>query len=348
MWQPRVSVLMTTWNGAAFIGVSIGSVLAQSFADFELIVVDDGSTDEAVAVIEAIDDPRVRLLRMPQNGGIVAARNAGFAIAGGTYIAALDHDDLADPERLARQVIFLDANPAVVLVGTEIRIDDNGTLRVPDHHRAGDGLAMGWQLLIDNPLTWSSVMFRAEAVRRLGVFMRGDFEPADDFDFYHRMLALGDVARLDEVLTTYRYHGGNASLVSADRLNRNAARVLTGAYAPWLGQSSMVAAELVVRHLSDRRPMRDRATLLRLGEILEALLAGYSVGHRLLGADVARVAVIAGQAWWRCVRASVRSGSPWLIGAYGQPRVLAAAFRPDWRDVVISVGVGSVRRLLRR
>jgi glycosyltransferase involved in cell wall biosynthesis len=111
-------MLMTTFNGAGFVGASIASVLAQSFSEFELIVVDDGSTDATAQVLEGILDPRLRVLRQAVNGGVVAARNAGFLAVRGRYVAALDHDDLSHPERLARQVAYLDAHPEVVLVAT--------------------------------------------------------------------------------------------------------------------------------------------------------------------------------------------------------------------------------------
>ncbi len=348
MAAPRVSVLMTTWNGAGFIGASLGSVLRQSFSDFEVIVVDDGSTDGTARVVAAIGDPRLRLLRLPANGGIVAARNAGFAVATGTYIAALDHDDLADPDRFARQVAFLDAHPEIVLAGTEIRIDDHGTLRRPDHPRQGDALALRWQLLIDNPLTWSSVMFRADSVRRLGGFMRGAYEPADDFDFYHRLLAVGGIVRLDEVLTTYRYHGGNASHAAAERLNHNAARVLEAAYMPWFGAGAMAAAELVVRHLSDRQPVRDRATLVRIGEIVETLFAGFCAVHHPSAEDRDRLAASVGRLWWRVVRAAVRSGGPGLVRVHRRMAMLAGFHRPGVADVMMSVGVGVIRGVVRR
>jgi glycosyltransferase involved in cell wall biosynthesis len=189
---PAVSVLMTTWNGAGgngaggnaaagngggrrrsdrsggFIGAAIASVLAQSFTDFELIVVDDGSTDATPSVLAGIGDPRLRVLRQAANGGVVAARNAGLAAARGRYVAALDHDDLSHPHRLARQVTYLDAHPGVVLVATEIEIEAAGRRTAPDHPTGGEPALIRWLLHVDNPLTWSSVMFRADAVRRLG------------------------------------------------------------------------------------------------------------------------------------------------------------------------------------
>jgi len=346
MSTPRVSVLMTTYNGATTMGASIDSILAQSFRDFELLIVDDGSTDDTPAIIERIHDPRLRLLRTGSRGGIVAARNHGFAAAQGHTIAPLDHDDLSDTERLARQVAFLDANPDVVLVATEIRILREGMTAAPHHPRVGDPLALRWLLLIDNPITWSSVMFRADAVRRIGSFLRPEFELADDFDFYHRLLGVGAIARLNEVLTTYRYHTANASLARAEVLNANAARVLCGAYAPWLGDAAAAAAELVIRHLSDRQPVLDAMTLDRIGEILEQLLERFCAAHDLSAADRRRIGGLAGEAWWRTARGGIRRGGPGMFGRYRARKLLTADFHPRVDDVAPSVAIGAVRRVL--
>jgi glycosyltransferase involved in cell wall biosynthesis len=379
---PAVSVLMTTWNGAGFIGASIASVLAQSFADFELIVVDDASTDGTAQVLAGIGDRRLRVLRQAANGGVVAARNVGFLAARGRYVAALDHDDLSYPERLARQVAYLDAHPTVVLVATEIEIeaavrretgaarglplflrkrvgergfagqnsDANASRRrrAPDHPTGGDPALMRWLLHVDNPLTWSSVMFRADAVRRLGAFMRPAYELADDFDLYHRLLTLGDIARLDEALTVYRWHSGNTTHGREDALNANAVKVLTAAYAPLLGDTAEDAATLVIRHLSDRRPVRDGATLARLGLYLTRLLAAFCAVEGLAAPQRAELEAVTGTIWWRTVRAAMRSGAPSLLQAYRAQPALAAGFRPARVDEAMSMLVGLARGAIRR
>ncbi len=375
---PAVSVLMTTWNGAEFIGASIASVLAQTFADFELIVVDDGSTDGTPRVLAEIGDERLRVLRQALNRGVVAARNVGFLAARGRYVAALDHDDLSHPERLARQVAYLDAHPRVALVATEVEIEagarrgigaakglplflrrpagkrgfagqnsDASAARrrhAPDHPTGGNPGLIRWLLHVDNPLTWSSVMFRADAVRRLGAFMRLDYELADDFDLYHRLLALGDIARLDEVLTVYRWHGSNTTYGREDALNANAVKVLAAAYAPLLKGDATDAATLVIRHLSDRRPVHDRATLERLGGYLSRLLAAFCVLQEVAAPQRADIEAATVGIWWRTARAAIRSGAPGLLQAYRAQSFLTAGFRPPRIDEAISTVVGLLRR----
>ena len=348
MPAPRVSVLMTTYNGAATIAASIDSILAQSFRDFELVVVDDGSTDATPAILARTGDPRLRVLRTERTGGIVASRNFGFAAVRGHYVAPLDHDDLSDAGRLGRQVAFLDAHADAVLVATEIRIARDGKVFAPHHPTVGDALAMRWLLLIDNPLTWSSVMFRADAVQRLGAFLRADYELADDFEFYQRLLGIGDIVRLDEVLTTYRYHAANASRARAEAMNANATRVLGEAYAPLLGEEAEAAADLVIRHLSDRRPAPDAATLARIGGVLERLLERFCGVHALSVADRRRIGGLAGEAWWRTARGVIRRGAPGMLWHYRARPLLNADFRPSFGDVAASVAIGAVRALVAR
>ncbi len=344
---PRVSVLVTTHNGAALLGESLDSVLAQSFRAFELVVVDDASTDATPALLAAYAarDPRIQVLRPDRNLGVVGARNLGFAACRGEYLAALDHDDLCHPDRLAAQVAHLDADPKLVLLGTAAVLAEGGRSRVTDYDTPGTPLLMRWALHVDNPLTWSSIMFRTEAVRRLaGPFMRPEFEYADDYDLYHRLLAVGDIARLDTALTTYRWHARNTTYSHASILFANAARVLAAAYRPWLGtERAGPAADLVIRHLSEREPPRDMATVHRLGEVLERVLAGFCADLALSPADRTAVEVQAAASWWRVVRSAARAGLPGALRLHRTRPSLCRGPGPGLADVLISAAAGTLR-----
>jgi GT2 family glycosyltransferase len=340
---PRVSVLMTTYNGAAFIRESIDGVLAQTFSDFELVIVDDCSTDATPALLAACRDPRIRLIRPDRNLGVVGARNFGLGACRGVYIAAHDHDDLSLPERLATQVRTLDAHPEIVLAGTEVLLWMADGRRLPTDHVPGATPALvGWMLHVDNPFTYSSVMLRADALQRLGAFMRPEAEPADDFDLYHRLLGIGGLARLDETLVTYRWHASNTTHTQAERMFDRASAILARSYAPWLGPDSDAAARLVVRHLSDRQPVRDVATLARLGGFLERLLTGFCRQHAVDPAARAQIEAHAGRVWWRVVRSAIRSGTPLALRQYRRS-TLRRGFKPRLPDVIASVAIGSLR-----
>ena len=341
---PRVSVLLTTRNGAALLGETLASVLAQSFADFEVVVVDDASTDATPALLAAIRDPRVRVLRTPRRLGVAAARNFGLPACRGAYIAAQDHDDISRPGRLAAQAAWLDRHSATVLVGSRVLISEAGRLRPTDHLPGATPALMRWMLHVDNPLTWSSVMLRADAVRSLERFMRREWEPADDFDLYHRLLALGDIDRLDDELCIYRWHGANASHTLADRMLAAAGGVLARAYRPFFGDAAEAAAGLVVRHLSERRPAPDAATLAALGRVLERVLAGFLETTAADHASRSLIEAHAARAWWLAARAAVRAGSPTAM-LHWRRASFRRAFHPAVADAAASFAIGAVRAL---
>ncbi|MFT8245535.1 glycosyltransferase family 2 protein [Roseomonas sp. BN140053] len=347
---PAVSVLLTTRNGIDLLPETLDSILAQRFRDFELVVVDDASTDATPALLGAYAarDPRVRVLRPESNLGVVGARNFGFVACRGRYLAALDHDDLSHPDRLGAQLAFLEAHPRVVLVGTAAVLAEGRRRRISDYDAEGTPLLMRWALHTGNPLTWSSVMLRSEAVRQLGgILVRRDYEYADDFDLYHRLLAVGEIARLPAPLTTYRWHARNTTHSRGDALFANAARVLAGAYRPWLGVEAPDAAALVIRHLSAREPPRDAASVRRLGEVLERVLAGFCATYAPSPADRAAVGARAARSWWRVLRSAARAGLPGVLALRETRPELCRGWAPSRGDVLASGAVGALRAVRR-
>lgn len=331
---PRVSVLMTTHNGSRTIGESIASILAQDMRDFELIVVDDGSSDETPALLQAISDPRLVIDRNDGRLGIAGARNRGLARCRAPYVAALDHDDLSHPRRLGLQAAYLDAHPDIVLVATGVHELRNGSLVAEDQPARCSPALLRLLLHLDNPLAWSSVMVRAEALRGLDPTLRPEFEPADDFDLYHRVLERGGIARLDEKLTTYRWHASNFSLVVGPRMAEAAARVLTRAYLPWFGATAAASAALVVRHGSERQAVTDAATMTRLRCIVGRVADGLAEARP---ADRPEIAAGARYVLWRFTRAGVRSGRLFLFRAPAPPL-----------DAATSLAIGAIRAGWRR
>lgn len=307
--SPRVSVLMTTYNGAAFIRQSIDSVLGQSFWDFELIVVDDCSTDVTAEILASYDDPRLRIIRNPRNLGVVAARNLGFAAVRGVYVAALDHDDISYPKRLASQVAYLDHNERVVLVGAYGVVIDNGEVCRTERSGAATPEALRWVLHVGNPLTYSSVMFRTAAVRRLGSFMRQEYELADDFDLYHRLIRGGDIAIIPERLVVYRQHNQMLSRTRHDEMIGKTAAILRAAYADLLGHDDDTSALLVARHFGARKPVREGALLEHLASILERLISAFIARYDLNAVQRRRLVNHAASLWWDTLLASMRAGA---------------------------------------
>jgi GT2 family glycosyltransferase len=307
--SPIVSVVMAAYNGAGLIEETLASLAAQTLADFEVLVVDDRSTDATRDIVRAWPDDRVRLIALEVNGGPVRARNRGVAEARGRYIAGLDQDDLCRPERFARQVAWLDAHADCALLGTQVDWLD-GTRTGPSRYPAVTTPALiAWLTWIENPLAWSSVMVRADVARRLDPFTRPEILYAEDFDLYHRVQAHGGIARLDEALVVYRRHGGGASNRFTETMEDSATRVLAQAHAAILGEAAAAAlARLLVVHLMRGDPVPDRATLAALGAGMATLQAAFLARHdpaadsRLIRWETAR-------RWAGIGRAGLRAGT---------------------------------------
>lgn len=205
---PRVTVFVPVHNREDMICVAVNSILAQTFTDFELVVVDDGSTDRTVEVLERYDDPRLRVERNPSNLGIPATRNRGLELARGEYIALLDSDDHAYPERLARQVRYLDAHPDITQVGSWCSFMDAGGKMLGKVRRQptrSDDIHA--HMLFHCPLVNRTVMARTAVLREAGYDT--DYPRCQDYDMHARLIANGHaLANLPEILVCGREHPG--------------------------------------------------------------------------------------------------------------------------------------------
>jgi glycosyltransferase involved in cell wall biosynthesis len=312
MADPLVSVVMAAYNGAALIRETIASVLDQTVADFEIVVVDDKSRDDTVAVLDTIRDPRLRVIRAERNGGPAVARTIALSHARGRFIAGLDQDDLCHPERFARQLAYLDAHPEVVLVASTIAMFGTDEARTDPYPDLVDPGQIDWTMLLLNPLAWSTAMMRGEAARALTPFERDDYRFAEDFDLYHRIRAHGRIGRIAEPLVRYRLHAGGASKAFEEGMIASAGRVLADRYAPLLGDRAAEAGALMSRHAGASYPPPDATTLARCGEVIGALLDAHgdlAPGHA--PDDASRL-------WWQIARRGLRAGH------YGLATVLRA------------------------
>ena len=217
MSTPKISVLLPVYNGLPFLREAVESILGQTFSDFELLVIDDGSTDGSTAYLEALADPRLRLFRRAHTG-LIPGLNFGLAEARTDLIARMDADDVARPERLQRQWEYMNHHPEVVLLGTRVQVIDGiGRLLGPEADLPighPDIVARFTQPRKMNPLVHPSVMFRREAALRCGGY-RDDFPVAEDSDLWRRMARIGRLHILAEPLLLLRKHGGNVTRTKA-------------------------------------------------------------------------------------------------------------------------------------
>ena len=310
---PRVSVIMPVFNGERFIAEAVESVLASEFGDLELLVLlDGGSTDgsAAAAARAAGGDLRVRLIDHPHVAPSVA-RNIGLREARGELVANLDSDDAMFPDRLGRQVAYLDAHPECVAVGSRALIvdADNRPVRIGVRafsHEEIDGAHLdGRGGTIMNP----AATFRRQAALAIDGYAANLLTTGEDHDFWLRLAEVGRLANLPEVLIRYRIHDQNASIGATSRDRRLAVtmEILHRAFAR--------------RGITDRQPVKRKGPPARLWERWsDRALLRYFSGDRV-GAGLAAM-----------VGAALRPGAAVTRGALstvlrGPPRWVSPATR---------------------
>ncbi|MDQ8004976.1 MAG: glycosyltransferase [Pedobacter sp.] len=214
--MPEVSVFIAAYNAERYLAEAIISILRQTFTDFEIIIVNDGSTDQTSKVVQKFSDNRIRYYENEKNMGLVFTRNRLKTLAEGKYIAILDSDDIAHIDRIKLQHDYLSANPDVVLCGGHGRqIDENGNFE-GKLIEVISGVDLGPYLLLRNPFINSSTMFRRDTFMSIGGYR--DFPIAEDYDCFVRMSEMGVVTNLDSILVDYRIHGTNTTTIYADNL----------------------------------------------------------------------------------------------------------------------------------
>jgi glycosyltransferase involved in cell wall biosynthesis len=223
MISPTVTVLMPVFNAARYLDEAVDSLLSQTFGDFELLAVDDGSTDQTVALLEQRNDPRIRVARLPRNQGIVAALNLGLREARGEYIARMDADDIAEPERLFIQKSFLDMHPDIGVCGSDF---------IPFGEHAGasswidsfspDEIAIA--LLFGNPICHPTVMIRRSAI---GTHTYPtDYPHAEEFALWAQLRPHTKLTNIPDRLLRYRVHPDQISRRKTDEQSHSMNRIV--------------------------------------------------------------------------------------------------------------------------
>jgi glycosyltransferase involved in cell wall biosynthesis len=223
MNDPLISIVVPAYNYARFLGDCIGGLLSQTYQNWELLVVDNGSTDETPEVLARYTDPRIRRFRIEENRGPVQAWKLGYEESRGDYFAILPADDMFLPEKLQRQVEFLRANPGVGAVGTYIQeIDDDGVVQPEGSFMVAH---------INQPIDYSDLknwrwkhhlciptaLYARALCEQAGAVPSEGLTNICDWDFHIRLLGIGTkMAVIPEVLTSYRWHGSNTSKKRGD------------------------------------------------------------------------------------------------------------------------------------
>ena len=209
--MPLVSVLLAAHDEARYVGSAVESVFGQTLADFELVVVDDASTDATPDVLAALDDKRLIVVRNDEQLGLAASLNRGLERATGRYVARLDADDLARPHRLERQVERLRSRPQVAIVGSDVvDLDDAGRPGAV-HEMPRGAVAVRWHALFGSPFFHPTVVVDREVLDRHGLRYDHSFLESEDYDLWTRLLGHADGDNVPEPLVLKREHAAQAS-----------------------------------------------------------------------------------------------------------------------------------------
>jgi glycosyltransferase involved in cell wall biosynthesis len=253
---PKVTVLLPVFNAEPFLREALDSIMAQSFSDFEILAIDDGSRDQSARILASYGDPRLRIIRHGANLGLVASLNEGLADAKGEYIARMDADDISLPARFDKQVRFLDSNPDIGLCGTWARRfgEDRRIMAGP-----AESAMIRCELLFQSAFVHPSVMMRRGALSDHSLTYRRSAH-TEDIELWQRVVEAFPVANIPRILLKYRVHAasvtGNCKNIEE---SRNALRGIDRAALSRLGLSP-TDDELTLHHLlrtADYAPLDD-------------------------------------------------------------------------------------------
>lgn len=281
MKPPLVTVLMPVYNAKRFLGPAIRSVLSQTFVDFELLIIDDGSTDETEQIIKSFPDPRIRVLSNGNNIGLIKSLNRGIGEAHGKYIARIDADDLCLPTRLADQVEVLEGQGDVGLVASWTEVIDENDRTKGFGRWCLSPEAIYYVLHFRQCLTHSSVIFRTGLVRELGGYSEQAIR-TEDFDLWHRISKVSRIIQLQKVLVKWRTHAASVTGTGTKEMEQNALRLAEQYVSEVTGEEWPPE---IVKALVECRSVRDlRQDLLpefpaRLKKTQERIFAAAPAGY---------------------------------------------------------------------
>ncbi|HEX8323968.1 MAG TPA: glycosyltransferase [Tepidisphaeraceae bacterium] len=256
---PLISVIMSVYNGQEYLAEAMDSVLNQTFSDFEFVIIDDGSTDRSVAMLEAYAKKDSRIVfKARENRGLPATLNEGARMARGEYLARMDPDDVCRPERFAVQLAFMREHPDVACVGSRVTLIDpygvpyNDSDHPLTHEEIDAMLTAGNGWAIVHP----SAFMRKAALEKAGWYNE-KYRTSQDFELWLRMAEIGRLANVPQHLVMYRQHLGSANFAKAEQQKRFKVEVLTAAYAR-RGLAPFDASVLPPAPITDPVEMRKR------------------------------------------------------------------------------------------
>lgn len=208
--MPKVSVVMPAYNAEKYISEAIDSILNQTFTDFEFIIIDDGSIDNTIGIINNYNDERIRLIQNEANLGVAQTLNKGIELSRGQYIARMDADDIAFPSRIEKQVLLLDRDKRLGICGSNAILFGSVNPSVTNIPLTDS--IIRYSMFLNSPFIHPSVCMRTEMLKELGVFYESEFEGREDYRLWMK-ISLSDwqMKNISQPLIKYRIHSNQVT-----------------------------------------------------------------------------------------------------------------------------------------
>lgn len=245
--DPLVSVVLPVYNSSSHLRAAVKSILKQTYQNFELIIIDDGSRDNSYQILKSINDPRIILKKHSKNLGIVQTLNDGLNLCRGKYIARMDADDLAEPDRFAKQVNFLESNPQVGVVGSWIRVfgKQNYVWKTLEHHQE-----LKVKLFAESAIAHPSAMIRRSVLIKNNLRYNPKYQYVEDYELWIRLSRVANLANIPKVLLHYRTHNNQIGSRKNLEQKRSLAKIkldllaeLMGSYTPAQAKTHLSAMD---------------------------------------------------------------------------------------------------------
>lgn len=268
--MPELSIIIPLFNTERHIGLAIQNILTQSFTDFELIIVNDASSDNSLKIVQSFKDERIRIFSNVRNQGIVFSRNLGLNVAQGRFIAPFDSDDIALPDKFRKQLDFLRAHPDFGMIGSWARmIDEEGAVLNRKWKLTASPKQIPAIMLFRNYFVQSSLVIRREAIPE-GGYAAG-FEIGEDYNMWNQVIRKHKVWNYPEYLVQYRIHNKGVSQQNTERLAEYEGKLLKLIFKPYGISIDDHLAELLVGVKNSER-IKQAETLIEIERFLLELM----------------------------------------------------------------------------
>lgn len=222
--NPSISVVMPVYNASQFLQQAIDSILGQTYTDFEFIIINDGSTDDTESIIQSYADSRIKYFSNPLNLGIVETLNKGIDLAQGKYLARMDADDIALPERLEKQQRLMEDNPQIAVCGSQAFIINASGIKTEQNPLPLSDKEIKTQLLFHNTFIHPTTFFKTAVIKKYKY--QADYQYAEDYYLLAQIAKEHQVANLGEQLLLYRVHELNTTSTKAKEMKKAHLKVI--------------------------------------------------------------------------------------------------------------------------